>query len=843
MKRITETLASNKSQLAKLMANENITVRHRPIKTAKFDMKNRVLHCPIWQDMDGNIYDLLMGHEISHALHTPLLGWHDTITSDIKDKSRPKIKGFLNIVEDARIEKLVKRKYPGLRRPFADAYKTLFERDMFKVAKLKGDYSKLRLIDRLNLYFKVGAILNISFDKDEQKFVDRAEALETFEDAAQLARDLYDYAKNKEPQKEKKKEEDKKNPPKKKPKKKQPEQESQKCDDTGDDDGDSEEKSDSGEGQKKEGKGNGKPENKPGKPDPKKENDGNGDDDSGDDTDLHDEDEPDEDSSTGGTDDDSDETDDGDSDDDGENESGDDPDGPDTDTNDKSGDGDDAGDDSAPNCTTPGGDNKDAGRNEDNTPVEEPTATTDDSFREQEKDLVNEQGEGILYLDMPKPDLTKIIIPHKIVLAKYELGMATQMINSGDHRKSLKPMNYVEVTNGLNAAFHKRNKGFIAMLVKEFEMRKNANQYARQLTSKTGELDDRKLSRYKLTTDIFRKVTTVTKGKSHGMIMFLDFSGSMSGIMREILEQVLVLVSFCKRVGVPFDVYGFGDSHSYEFGAGSKFMWTPVNGGFTFSDDGFCLRHLISSQLAGNAYNRAFTMLNVVGQISNADKRDPASSACFNRPDYTGNFFQLGYELGGTPFNECLVASKSIIEKFKAQHNVDITNVIYLSDGDGYGTILNGTQYSTIPYNERTQTRVGVRDFSTKVGVLTDNETAVPFQTALTKLVAAVTDCRHIGYYFGSQMEIARKIAQNTTLQKDIKKHITFLTDNGFVAAENLGYDNYYYVNKDETTYRGELKFYPQTDTKMMGQKFIEHQNKKMNNKLIIKEFATDIAE
>lgn len=838
---IKETLASNKSQLAKLMANENITVRHRPIKTAKFDMKNRVLHCPIWQDMDGNIYDLLMGHEISHALHTPLLGWHDTITSDIKDKGRPKIKGFLNIVEDARIEKLVKRKYPGLRRPFADAYKTLFERDLFKVAKLKGDYSKLRLIDRINLYFKVGPQLNIGFDKDEQKFVDRAEDLETFEEAAQLARDLYDYAKFQEPKKEKKKEEDKKNPPKKqKPKKKQPpKNESQKCDDTGDDDGDSEEKSDSGKGQKKEEKGGDKPKEKPGKPDPNKEDDG---DDSGDDTDIHNEDEPDDDSSTGGTDDeDGDDTDEGDSDDSDEDGDSDDPADPDTATNGKDGDGDDT--QNAKPDNTPDGDNKDAGRNEDNTPLEEPTATTDDSFREQEKELVNELGVGILYLDLPKPDLSRIIIPHKVVLAKYELGIATQMLNSGDRVKQLKSMNYIEVMQGLNAAFHKRNKGFIAMLVKEFEMRKNANQYARQLTSKTGELDDKKLSRYKLTTDIFRKVTTITKGKSHGMIMFLDFSGSMSGIMREILEQVLVLVSFCKRVGVPFDVYGFGDSHSYEHGANAKMMWTPINGGFTFSDDGFCLRHLISSQLSGNAYTRAFTMLNVVGQISNANQRDPESSKVFNRTDYTGNFYQLGYELGGTPFNECLVASKSVIEKFKAQHNVDITNVIYLSDGDGYGSVLNGTSYNSMPYTERAKTRIGVRDFSTKVGVLTDNETAVPFQTALTKLVAAVTDCHHIGYYFGSAIEIARKIAQNSTLQKDIKKHVTFLTQNGFVAAENLGYDNYYYVNKDETTYRGELKFLPQTDTKQMGQKFIDHQNRKMNNKLIIKEFATDIAE
>jgi hypothetical protein len=831
-----ETLATNKSQLAKLMANENITVRHRPtLKTAKFDMKNRVLHCPIWQDMDGNIYDLLMGHEISHALNTPLLGWHDTITSDIKDKTRPKIKGFLNIVEDARIEKLVKRKYPGLRRPFADAYKTLFERDIFKVAKLKGDYSKLRLIDRINLYFKVGAHLNIQFDKEEQKYVDRAEALETFEDAAQLARDLYDYAKNKEPEKEKKKEEDKKNPPKKKKKSKnKPQCKPEKGDDKGDE---------KGEGEKSPDK------KKPGKDD-------DGDDDSGgDDTDIHNEDKPEDgdgepqdsdgddegdDSSGGGDDDDSDDADPEDGDEDG---SGGNPDDSGDDSDPEDGDGDDSGDPDNGESEADKGAGKDAGRNQDNTPLEEPEAATDDAFREQEKELVNEQGEGILYLDLPKPDLSKIIVPHKMVVGKYELAINAQMINSGDHRTGLKAMNYAEVANGLNAAFHKRNKGFIAMLVKEFEMRKNANQYARQLTAKTGELDDKRIARYKLTNDIFRKITTITKGKSHGMIMFLDFSGSMSNIMREILEQVLVLVSFCKRIGIPFDVYGFGDSHSYAFGAGHHFMWETVNGGFSFEDDSFCLRHLISSQLTGNAYKRAFTMTNVIGQISNANERDPESNRCFNKPDYQGNIYNCGYELGGTPFNETLVASKTIIEKFKKVHHVDITNVIYLSDGDGYGSILNGSSYGSVPPNERGRTRIGVRDFATKLGVLTDNTTAVPFQTALTRLVALTTDCRHIGYFFGTGHEIARKVAQNSDLHKNLAQHLKFLQDNGFLAVENLGYDNYYYVNKDMTTYRGELKFYPQTDTALMGKKFIEHQNKKMNSKLIIKEFAADIAE
>ena len=54
--------------------------------------------------------------------------------------------------------------------------------------------------------------------------------------------------------------------------------------------------------------------------------------------------------------------------------------------------------------------------------------------------------------------------------------------------------------------FLKEYRNYIALLVQEFEMRKNASQYTRSLTAKTGELDTRNLAKYKFTNDIFRKV-------------------------------------------------------------------------------------------------------------------------------------------------------------------------------------------------------------------------------------------------------------------------------------------------------------------------------------------------
>ena len=51
-----------------------------------------------------------------------------------KDVGCPK--SFLNIIEDARIEKLVKGRYPGLKSQFFGGYKELHEKDFFEVADI-----------------------------------------------------------------------------------------------------------------------------------------------------------------------------------------------------------------------------------------------------------------------------------------------------------------------------------------------------------------------------------------------------------------------------------------------------------------------------------------------------------------------------------------------------------------------------------------------------------------------------------------------------------------------------------------------------------------------------------
>tara|TARA_B100002019_G_C21266295_1_gene599647 strand:+ start:286 stop:2475 length:2190 start_codon:yes stop_codon:yes gene_type:complete len=171
-----------KGNLAKLLATENLVVEHRGVPTASFDVERRVLTLPKWDKASNTVYDMLVGHEVGHALFTPNEDWSS-------DELPVKAKSFVNVVEDVRIEKLMKRKYPGLRKSFAGGYAELNALDFFEIED--KDLTKFSLIDRINLHFKVGANALIPFSNNEKVYVQRAEQTETFADVLDLAKELY----------------------------------------------------------------------------------------------------------------------------------------------------------------------------------------------------------------------------------------------------------------------------------------------------------------------------------------------------------------------------------------------------------------------------------------------------------------------------------------------------------------------------------------------------------------------------------------------------------------------------------------------------------------------------
>jgi hypothetical protein len=175
-----------KGTLAKLLATENLIIEHKKVPTACFDVHRRVLTLPIWDRASGVVYDLLVGHEVGHALYTPNEDWRN-----IADVPRD----YVNVVEDARIEKLMKRKFPGLARTFYNGYSELNRDDFFGIAD--EDLNHLTLIDRINLHFKIGAYAQMPFNEFEQQFVEMIEGAETFQQVLTICELIHKYVKEK----------------------------------------------------------------------------------------------------------------------------------------------------------------------------------------------------------------------------------------------------------------------------------------------------------------------------------------------------------------------------------------------------------------------------------------------------------------------------------------------------------------------------------------------------------------------------------------------------------------------------------------------------------------------
>jgi len=175
-----------KGQLAKLLATEDLVVEHRAIQTAQFNVHTRVLTLPQWKNASNAVYDLLVGHEVGHALYTPDIDW-------IKDRKIPP--QIVNVVEDARIEKMMKRRYGGLSKTFYRGYQQLSEDDFFGIED--EDLNSFNLADKINLCCKIGNHIDIIyFNQKELECLDMVNGCETFDDVLLAAEKIYNYCKN-----------------------------------------------------------------------------------------------------------------------------------------------------------------------------------------------------------------------------------------------------------------------------------------------------------------------------------------------------------------------------------------------------------------------------------------------------------------------------------------------------------------------------------------------------------------------------------------------------------------------------------------------------------------------
>ena len=180
--------------IAKLLARENITIIEGNFRTASFDVLNRTLRVPAWSFDNKDLYDLFIGHEVGHALYTTIEDIHG---------SREIIPGvpfsYVNVVEDCRIEKLIRRDFPGLVPAFKRAYNELLAREFFG-ADIESRINGLSLIDRINIKAKCGHAISVEFSPEEQTLFNMCMSTETWEDVIKAIQAIIEHEKTNKPE-------------------------------------------------------------------------------------------------------------------------------------------------------------------------------------------------------------------------------------------------------------------------------------------------------------------------------------------------------------------------------------------------------------------------------------------------------------------------------------------------------------------------------------------------------------------------------------------------------------------------------------------------------------------
>ena len=678
-------MMKNKSTLAKLLAEEDIFVVHKKMDTAYFNPKSRELGLPIWKDeeMTKDIYDLMVCHEIAHALWTPL---------DMLEKAQVRNinHSFVNIVEDARIERMVQDRYPGSVAVFNRGYRDLTAKDFFGIND--KEVSELNLIDRINLFFKKQ---KVEFTAEEKVWVKRVAETKTPDDVLNLSEELYAWMAENAPEEAS---DDEKTMP----------------DPNGD----------SGEGEEGEtGEGDAPT-------DDKGEEDGN-------------------DATAGGV-------------------------------------GDDGNDDANGDAETENGETTEEGGVESTGRGGPPTAETDTDANNAGEMLVDKNATERTYGRIPAI-ADDLIMPFGEILEKarpsYDVGGP-----------------WVDAKKSEIAAMKDESKKTVGYMVKEFEMKKSADQYARAAVSKTGSLDMGRLHTYKYNEDLFKKVTTLPGDTNHGMVMVVDWSGSMYENLKGTLSQLYNLIWFCRRTQIPFEVFAFNDRR--------ELFIDPVTGelpnrykmkmsDFKTGDlalRSFKLLEFFSSKMSAK---EEIEMMEILWMVASYYGFEADQMIAFDKVPYPGF---LG--LGGTPLNDAIIAMMEIVPKFKAETGVQKVNTIFLTDGAS--NRLEGI------YDYRLDTDTGEHTpyISIVCGtmIISDPKTLKNYEVGgyditdglLRILKDRVDGMNLIGFFVAGSGRSGRVDKRALySLQRDlgmdaIMEQVKFINKNKYLVIDSKGYDEMY---------------------------------------------------
>lgn len=721
---------------ARLLATENLSVIRARTRTASFDIKSRILTLPMWKDMTPEIEDMLVGHEVGHALYT-----NDDYLAPLRDT--PKLHSYMNVLEDVRIEKLIKRKYPGLRKRMNEGYKQLNDRDFFGTKQVQN-FEDLLLIDKINLYFKAGFQCGVTFTPDEKAFVNRAERTETVDEIIALANDIYAYSKQ---QAEERKQNAK----------------FQEAEEDEDEDGDDLDDPIFG------------------------------------DFDI-------------------------DADDDFEEQDG------------------------ADEDLKPSKKNKSSAlQNDDKSELgDDLDSKTERAFQNKLEDLADDSTE-YKYWKFDTDYYKDPVIGYKRILneTKSPEKWAVDSPDTIDYRTR-------NMSDEERNAFHNaEDSDFVQFktdsirtvnyLVKEFEMKKSAQLHKRAMVSKIGSLDMKKVYAYKLQDDLFKRITSLPQGKNHGMILLVDWSGSMNEVLKDTMKQVINLAMFCNRVQIPYRVYAFTTDYN------DKKAETV--------EEHEAYRAWRSSKRETNDLIDSADRFHLLEFFNNKMTTSEFNSMARRILDYRF-FWNDGYNTGGTPLNEALVYCYKTLGTFIKNNNIEKTTFITLTDGEG-GSL---NTYSSGRFDDtRTEVvngiykRIKIKNFikdevtqkTYEIGRLSGNQTEM-----ILRMIKDRYNISSVGFHICQNRGRDLRCVANSNLP-DFNGDIYALIETwkkefraqGFASVKNTGRDELFLIPQSSTKIQeGEMDVSANANAKAIARNFGKFLNVKKTSRVLLNRFVGLVA-
>ena len=502
-------------------------------------------------------------------------------------------------------------------------------------------------------------------------------------------------------------------------------------------------------------------------------------------------------------------------------------------------------------------------------------ASTVIEWEDRKRDLNVQDGRDYWYGNIPQSTLQNIV-DYKMIIDK----CADYYSDIDENGQKFQAAVYQYLNK-----FEKESQKTINYMLKEFEMKKSADSYVRASIAKTGQLDMTKIHSYKYNEDLFRKVTVMPDGKNHGLIILVDWSGSMNRVIHDAFKQLMQIVWFCKRAGIQFEVYAFADhgmgdwfpegtnvrkEFSYSNYEANPF-WNYKVGDITVSDH--VLLNMFSSrmskmELKRNAHYICGATLQMMGcgydhytgkHLLSEWYEARAHEFYYARPHYPN-----GLHLGGTPLNGAIATLSTLVPEYRKKNNIQNLNVVIISDGasncDG-GKIQETEEvefdrhtykkYKTgriIFGTDRPDYRVVkhyVDPITKKQFKFTGRDSASETEAHISVLRAR-TGCNVVGFYLAqsSKNGAIRKndmhwLFPNQNLdevRKELKK-------NRVAVADSFGYDEYYVIPTGNMALETEeLKVSSEMTKGRMAKAFMNHMRGKTLNRVLLNKFVQQIA-